>query len=237
MIRRHALYVLISLALVPAEALAQESLPVPVYVTHLETELPAPLKPEQHAAAFSSTREEMFAVAAKLRKEHGDKTSAWSPEVWKIFNDVEDAHMMTVARRDYQRSETQLGLADSVEDFVRGAAANKGMTLVKGADEASLLVHITGRRYAPGSDVYENKYFVRFRLAPGPKMTPERFVELTRDYKWTDGYTKVFSRPKDGAVYVDLEAGTPVSYRNGAGTVRAIVERFIRSRIDPARKK
>lgn len=234
---RAGLYVLIALCLAPAQIRSQESLPVPVFVTTLETPLPPPLKPEQHAAAFNGTREEMFAVAAQLRKQHGDKTNKWPPEVWKTFNDAEDAHMMTVARRDYERSETQLSLADSVEDFVRGAGGNKGMMLVKSADEASLVVQITGRRYAPGSDVYENKYFIRFRLAPGAKMSPERFVELTRDYKWTDGYTKTFSRPKDGAMYVDLEAGTPVSYRNGAGTVRAITERFIRGRMDPAKKK
>ena len=216
---------------------AQETLPVPVFVTSLETPLPPPLKPEQHAGAFSTTRDAMFALGAKLRKEHGNKTSAWPADVWDIFNEAEDAHMMTVARRDYERKETQLGLDDSVADFVRGVGENKRMTLVKTAEEAALVVQITGRRYAPGADVYDNKYFVRFRLSPGPKMTDERFIELTRGYNWTDGYTKTFSRPKPGAVFVDLEAGTPVSYRNGAGTVRAIVERFIRAKLEPARKK
>jgi hypothetical protein len=216
---------------------AQESLPVPVFVTYLETPLPAPLKPEQHEAAFTRTRAEMFAVAAQLRKEHGDKTNQWPPEVWQIFNDAEDAHMMTVARRDYERPETQVALADSVEDFVRGAAANKGMTLVNSAEEASLVVQITGRRYARGADVYDPKYFIRFRLSPGAKMTAERFVELTQGYKWTSAFSKAFSRPKPGATWADLEAGTPASYKNGAGMVRFVVESFITATIDPAKKK
>jgi hypothetical protein len=216
---------------------AQESLPVPVFVTHLETPLPAPMKPEQHEAAFKRTRDEMFAVAAQLRKQHGDKTNQWPPEVWKIFNDAEDVHMMTVARHDYERPETQLALADSVEDFVRGAAANKGMTLVKSAEDASLVVQITGRRYAPGADVFEPKYFIRFRLSPGARMPTERFMDLTQGYKWTSVFSKAFARPKLGAIWVDLEAGTPASYKNSAGMVRAVVENFIRATIDPAKKK
>jgi hypothetical protein len=226
----------LALLFLAAQLPAQESLPVPVFVTHLETPLPAPLKPEQHEAAFKRTRDEMFAVAAQLRKEHGDKTSQWPPDVWKIFNDAEDTHMMTAARRDYERAETQLALADSVDDFIRGAAANKGMTLVKSAEEASLVVQITGRRYASKADVYDPKYFIRVRLSPGAKMTTERFVELTQGYKWTSVFSKAFSRPKPGAMWVDLEAGSPASYKNGAGIVRSVIDSFIRATMDPAKK-
>ena len=109
--------------------------------------------------------------------------------------------MMTAARRDYERAETHLALADSVEDFIRGAAVNKGMTLVKSAEEASLVVQITGRRYDAKAGVYDPKYFVRFRLSPGAKMTTERFVELTQGYKWTSVFSKAFSRPKPGAMW------------------------------------
>lgn len=227
----------VALIFLAAELPAQESLPVAVFVTHLETPLPAPMKPEQHEAAFKRTRDEMFAVAAQLRKEHGDKTSQWPPEVWKIFNDAEDAHMMTLARRDYERPDTQLAVADSVEDFVRGASANKSMTLVKSADEASLVVQITGRRYAPGADAFDPKYFIRYRLSPGANMTTERFMELTQGYKWSSVFSKAFSRPKPGAWWVDLEAGTLASYKNCAGMVRSVIEGFIKTTMDPAKKK
>jgi hypothetical protein len=230
-------FVAVAVLLFTAQLPAQETLPVAVFVTHLETPLPPPIKPEQHEAAFKRTRDEMFAVAAQLRKEHGDKTSQWSPEVWKIFNDAEDTHMMTVARRDYERPETQLALADSVEDFVRGAGANKAMALVKSAEDASLVVQITGRRYAPGADVFEPKYFIRYRLSPGAKMTAERFMEATQGYKWTSVFSKALSRPKAGSMWVDLAAGTPASYTNCAGMVRAVVEAFIKSTMDPAKKK
>ena len=75
----------LALSFLAAQLPAQDLWPVPVFVTHLETPLPAPLKPEQHEAAFKRTRDEMFAVAAQLRKEHGDKTSQWPPDVWQIF--------------------------------------------------------------------------------------------------------------------------------------------------------
>jgi hypothetical protein len=234
---RSGCYLVVALIFFGAELPAQEAWPVPVFVTHLETPLPAPMKPEQHEAAFKRTRDEMFAVAAQLRKEHGDKTSQWPPEVWKIFNDAEDAHMMTLARRGYERPDTQLALADSVEDFVRGASANKSMTLVKSAEEASLVVQITGRRYAPGADAFDPKYFIRYRLSPGAKMTSDRFMELTQGYKWTSVFSKAFARPKPGAWWVDLEAGTLASYKNCAGMVRSVVEAFIKTTMDPAKKK
>ena len=237
---RPVLYLLVLLAtvLTPAAGRAQEAFPAPVFVTHLETPPLPPLKPEQHEAAIRGTRDQMFEVAAQLRKQHGDKTSAWPPEVWMVFYDAEDAHTLAVARRDYQPPETRLGLADSVEDFLRGAGGNKGMTMVASADQASLVVQITGRRRiasAPGPT--DNRYFIRFRLVPGTKMTGERFLDLTRGYKWNNLWSKQIVHAKDASPYVELEAGSMASYKNCAGMVRAIVETFIRARLDPSRKK
>ena len=151
MLLRFALVLLLAVLAGAAEARAQETLPVSVFVTHLETQPLPPLKPEAHEAEIKRTRDEMFAVAAQLRKQHGDKTSAWPPEVWKVFYDAQDVHTLTVARRDYQPPETRLGLADSAEDFVRGAGGNKSMTIVTSVDQASLMVQITGRRTASAS--------------------------------------------------------------------------------------
>jgi hypothetical protein len=215
----------------------QEGLPLPVFVTHLETPPLPPLRPEQHEAAIKGTRTEMFDVAARLRKQHGDKTSDWAPEVWKVFNQAEDANSQAIARRDYQPSETRLGLSDSVEDFLRGAGGNKGMTVVPGADQANLVVQIVGRRRAPARDVTDNRYFIRFRVAPGAKMTTDRFLELAYGYKWNNLWARQLAHATEASPYVELEAGSPASYKNCAGTVRAIVEGFIRARMDPAKKK
>ena len=126
---------------------AQDTLPIPVFVTTLETPALPPLKPEQHEAAINGARSKMFDVAAELRKQHGDKTSNWPPEVWKEFYKAEDAHTMAIARRDYEPSETRLALEDSVEDFVRGIGTNnKVLTAVNSAADAALVVQITGRR-------------------------------------------------------------------------------------------
>lgn len=237
MLLNPVIYPLVVMLLAAPEGRAQEVLPVAVAVTPLETPPLPPLKPEVHEAESKRTRAEMFAVAAQLRKEHGDKTSAWPPEVWKEFYVAEDAHELTVARLDYEPAETRLGLADSAEDFARGAGGNKAMTLVTGADEASLVVQIIGRRRASASGPTDNRYFIRFRLTPGGKMTGARFLELTQGYKWDSPWAKVIAHPKNASGYFELEAGSPASYKTCAAMVRAIVEVFIKTRLDPARKK
>lgn len=60
-----------------AVAHAEQGLPVPVFVTFLETPRPPPMKPAEHTAAFNRTRSEMFDLARTLRQEHGEKTNAW----------------------------------------------------------------------------------------------------------------------------------------------------------------
>ena len=179
----------------------------------------------------------MFAVAEQLRKQHGDKTRAWPPDVWKLFYVAEDAHTLAVARRDNEAPETRLGLADSAEDFVRGARANKAMTMVTGAEDASLLVQIVGRRRASASGPTDNRYFIRFRLGPGAQLTAARFLELTQGYKWDNLWSKVIAHPKDAIWYFELEAGSPASYKNCAGMVRAIVEGFIRAQLESGQEK
>jgi hypothetical protein len=212
-------------------AAAQESLPVPVFFTYVETPPLPPLTPQQHEAAARQTREAMFELAARLRKEHGDKTSAWPADVWETFHAAEDAHTFAVARRHYQPRETLLALGDSVEDVLRNRG-NKYMTPVTSADQAALIVQITGRRRITRTDPLENGYFIRFRIAPGPAMSMDRFLELTRGYNWNGPFLKLISRARTGTPYVDLEAGSPVSYRNCAtggvfGTVmRLIADRF-----------
>jgi hypothetical protein len=237
-IRARRLLIAFALLLTAAAGHAQEVLPIPVFVTHLETPPMPPLKPEQHVAEISRTKNKMFDVAAELRKEHGDKTKAWPPEVWNVFYIAEDAHQQAVARRDYQPAETRLGLDDSVQDFLRGVGGNKGMMMVTSAADAALVVHITGRRRVesvPGPT--DNRYFIRFRLAPGSKMTGERFAELTRGYKWDTPWATLITHAKDASGYVELEAGSMASYKNCAGMVRAIVELFIRKQMGPARSK
>ena len=119
MLLRPLLYLLLVLLAAPADGRAQEAFFAPVFVTHLETQPLPPLKPAEHEAASSRASAEMFAVAKQLRKQHGDKTSAWPPDVSDVLYDALDAHTLAVARRDYQPPETRLGLAGSVEDSGR----------------------------------------------------------------------------------------------------------------------
>ena len=44
-------------------------------------------------------------------------------------------------------------------------------------------------------------------------------------------------RTPNGCIWIfELEAGSPASYKNCAGMVRAIVEGFIRAQMDPAKR-
>jgi len=215
---------------------ARQALPVPVFVTALETKPLPPLKPEQHEAAIRQTKDEMFTVAAQLRKQHGEKPKDWPLEVWKTFNAVADANTLAIARRDYQPAETQLGLDSSVEDFLRGAASNKTMSMATSAADAAWIVQITGRRRSNPPGVTDNRYFIRFRLSPGTAMRDDRFVALAHTYKWNELITTLIGRPKDPAGYLDLEAGSMASYKNCAAAVRAAVEQFIRASVTPPKK-
>ena len=75
------------------------TLPVPVFFTYVEPPPLPPLRPEQHEAAALQTREAMFELAARLRKEHGDKTSAWPADVWEtLYTAEERTHTVCSAR-------------------------------------------------------------------------------------------------------------------------------------------
>lgn len=236
--RRSTLFatLLAAICLTTATPIAQDPLPVPVFVTHLETPQLPPLRPEQHEAESNRTRAEMFERAAQLRKRHGDKTSAWPPAVWKEFYVAEDAHRLAVARRDYEPANTRLLLADSVKDL-RDARANKFITMVTSMEEASLVVQVTGRRRTSPPGPTDNRYFIRFRLAPGERMSAEQFDELTTGVKWDSLWAKVIAHPTADSPCVDLEAGAMASWKQGADMVRGIVLGFVRDRMDPERKK
>lgn len=224
------------LASMSAEPRIQEPFPVPIFVSALETPAPPRLRPEQHEEAIARERTRTVEVAAQLRKQHGDNAKNWPPAVRKEYDAAEDAHRLAVARRDYQAPETRLLLADSVEDVMRGFS-QKNMTVASSAEEAWLGVQITARRRTSPPGPTDNRYFIRFRLAPGGKMTGERFDELTTGYKWDSLLVKTIARYTPETPYVDLEAGSMASWKISAGVVRGTIDQFIAQRMNPAVKK
>jgi hypothetical protein len=205
-----------------------------VFVTAQKVPLPPVLTAGQHGFAIKAAESEMFALADRMRKEHGSKRQAWPPEAETAVEDAEDAVATARLRGWYETPETQLGLDDSIQDVNRSAEKSTTMRVaVTGADQALLVVTITNRRYTPSTDVTGDRYFIRFRLSPGGKMTGEQFLERTRGYKWNMLSSQVIVRPKDASGFVELQAGSMVSYKNCAATVRAIVENFIRQRLAP----
>lgn len=100
-----AVCLVLALVVIPTPAGAQEALPISVFVTSIQ--VPPPLKPEAHAAAIDGAKSAMYDLAAKLRKEHGDNTKAWPPQVWDRFYVAEDAYQLAIARQDYQAPETR----------------------------------------------------------------------------------------------------------------------------------
>ena len=228
---------MVAVLLAPAAGRAQETFPIPVFVTHVELPPPPFLPPEQHEGVISAARAKGLDLVEQIQKQHGNKTKAWPPEAWKVVNDAEDARTLAVARRDYQRPDASSGLARAVQDFIDGMRRYKEMVAVPNADAAALVVEITGRRFLERASLTEYRYFMRFRLRPGAKMTGDRFLELTRDYDWNSYFSKVIARPTDATGYVDLEAGSPASWENCAGSVHSVVLGFVRARLASANKK
>jgi hypothetical protein len=68
-------------------------------------------------------------------------------------------------------------------------------------------------------------------------MSPERFHELTYAYKWNNAWTKLIAHPHDPAPYLDLEAGSPASWKNAADGVTGAVVVFIHDRMERKTKK
>jgi len=237
MLRRTALFALLLCLITVRPGGGQEVLPLPVFVTAQTFPLPPVLTAEQHGYAIKAAQNEMFALAAQMRKEHGDKMESWPPEAVQAVDEKEDAWNRAKVRGYYETRDTQLGLDDSVQDFVRGAAKSKALTIATSADAAAFVVTITNRRYTPTDDVTGNRYFIRFRLRPGGQMTGERFLGLTRGYKWNQVWAQVLTRPGDASGFVELDAGSMASFKNCAGSVRAVVERFIWERLGPAKDK
>jgi hypothetical protein len=234
MLRRLVLVGTLALPFIATTARTQEALPLPVFVTAQKVPLPPTLTAEQHGAAIKAAEKDMFGLAERMRKEHGNKQQEWPPEAVKAVEDAEDKWTTAKLRGYYETPETQIGLDDSVRDFSRAADKSKVLRVEStAADQASLVVTITNRRYTPSSDVTGDRYFIRFRLSPGGKMTGEQFLERTRGYKWKMLSTELIARPKDASGFVDLQAGSMASYKVCAGMVRAIVENFIRQRLAP----
>jgi hypothetical protein len=234
---QRAFTLLAGLLLFAATAFTQASQPIPIFITAQETPVLPPLKPEQHEQAIQGRRTLMFDAGAELRKQHGDNTKAWPPEVWNKFYEAEDAYRLSIARRDYQPSTTRVLLADSVKDFLRDAEKAKNLQIVQSADEAALIVTVTGRRMSTASGVTDNRYFVRFTLRPGPKLSGERFVEANQQYKWNPLIATQLVHVKDPAGYVELEAGSMAGFRQAGGAVNTLVLVFSRERLQAPVKK
>lgn len=237
MLRRTTLVALLLCLVAAVPGGGQEVLPLPVFVTSQTFPLPPVLTAEQHGYAIKAAQNEMFALAAQMRKEHGDKMESWPPEAVQAVDDKEDAWNRAKVRGYYETRNTQLGLDDSVQDFVRGAAKSKALTIANSADAAAFVVIITNRRYTPTDDITGNRYFIRFRLRRGGQMTGERFLGLTRGYRWNQVWAQVLTRPGDPSGFAELDAGSMASYKNCAASVRAVVERLIWDRVAPPKVK
>jgi hypothetical protein len=221
-----------------ATGAAQQSLPLKVFVTFTVPQPMLVLTAEEHGQRITGTKNRMYATGEQLRREHGGKTKAWPPEVWDVFNAAEDAHAQAIARADYERDETRERLADSVADVVKASARSKVVTLVTAADQAELVVTVTGRRHVAkdASDMFAPNQFVRFQLSPGPLADRDRVLEAMRRHEWSGLTTKAIARPLNGAGFADLEAGSPYGMRQAGEWVIGMVEGFARARFGPAKK-
>jgi hypothetical protein len=222
--------------LVQASGVAQESLPLRVHVTTIALPALPVLTPEQHEQEIARTRSQQLAEADRLRQKYGGKTKSWPNEAWDQFNRTEDAHAQAVARADYEPDVTRGLEADSVKDVLKELRKSKVLTLVAGAEQADLVIGISGRRLTSPAVLTDNAYFVRFSLEPGALADRARVLEAMRRHEWNGQTTKVISRPWDAAGFADLEAASPFGMRQAGEWVVGMVERFARERFGPAKK-
>jgi hypothetical protein len=215
---------------------AQEALPLKVHVTTIALPPLPVLTPEHHQQEMTRTRNQRNAEADRLRQTYGNKTKSWPAEAWDQFNRAEDAHTQAVARAEYEPNVTRGLIEDSVKDVVKELRKSKVLTLVAGADEADLVVGITGRRLTSPPELTDNAHFVRFNLEPGAKADRARMLEAMRRQEWSGQTTRIISRPWDAAGFADLEAASPFGMRQAGEWVVGMVERFARERFGPAKK-
>ena len=215
---------------------AQAALPLKVYVTTIVLPPLPILTPDQHEQAITRARSQRTAEADRLRQQYGSKTKTWPTEAWDQFNRAEDAHARAVARAEYEPDVTRGLVDDSVKDVLKELRKSKVLTLATGADQADLVIGISGRRLTSPAVLTDNAYFVRFNLEPGALADRARVLEAMRRQEWEGQTTKVISRPWDTTEFADLEAASPFGMRQAGEWVVGMVERFARERFGPAKK-
>ena len=224
------------IALRAAGALAQ---PLPVFVSAVVEPAPPRATPEELTAAIAAAQDRMFAIAAAVRKEHGDKRDKWPPDAVDAVQTAENAYKLAIARRHYfppdthERRppvDTRLGLDSIVEDLTQYIGKGKFIVPAATRDAAALIVDVLGRRTAETTGVTDARYFIRLRLRPGPALSGERFREVSRPYRWgPDFLTTAFVKPTATAGFWDVEIGPPASFKTAAAVARTVLDSFVKS--------
>lgn len=201
--RRHLMC--LGVALVLALTVSAEAQPIRVFVARVEA--PAPPKPTEAdrqaaSAAYDAADKARKALEKTLKEQHGNKRDKWPADAQERYADAEEARDRANADWQYRsqaepldkfwatdidRALTQSGLTGRKEH----------VTSVASADEAQLIVTLTGVRNPMAVINAADNRCLTFLIARGPTLSVEQFAQIPRAYRPRRAQAKRLEGPSE----------------------------------------
>jgi hypothetical protein len=204
--RKRVMYPVLALAALTS-TVGAEAQPIRVFVTRVEA--PAPPKPteaDRQAAsgAYDVADKARKALEKRLKAEHGNKRDKWPADAQERLADAEEARDRANADWQYRSQAEPLDKAWA-SDIDRaltqsGLTGRKAhITSVASADEAQLIVTLTGVRNPMAATNAAADRCLVFLLARGPKLSVEQFAKLPRAYRPKRAQAKRLEGPSESS--------------------------------------
>jgi hypothetical protein len=238
--RRHLVrVVLVVLAMAsPFEAGAQR---LGVFVTRVDAPMPArPTEAErqQASAAYDAANAARKALEKTLKAQYGNRRDKWPAEAQEQLADAEEARYRVNADWQYRRD------AEPVTEDWRAAVAlaltqsgNTGpkehITPASSADQAHLIVTITGVRNPSAAINAADDRCVAVRLERGPKVSAAQFASVPRTYRPSRAKVARLEGPDDTSPVWLFEGCALHPYFTAEEAVACLVNDFVGANRDP----
>jgi len=207
--------------------------PVTVFVAAAPRQALDSRTPEQRKAALSEAQATLKTLERSLKQQFGKKRDSWPAEAQERMLKADEA--VGLARVDLYYGVASDSVGDSVGDVQRAldgvgiAVQQKHVRQVASADEAQLVIAMRARRSVDGTGLLLAKrlstaYFVLFSIKAGPKVTPEQFASLSRNFEgpWV-------ARPRTDAQEWLFEAQATGSWKSAAAVVSSAIDAFAKA--------
>ena len=210
--RTHLMYLALALAALTSTVRA-DAQPIRIFVTRVEA--PAPPKPTEAdrqvaSAAYDVADKARKALEKTLKAQYGNKRDKWPADAQERLADAEEARDR--ANADWQYRAQAEPLDKSWASDIDHALTQSGLTgrkehitSVASANEAQLIVTVTGVRNPMAVINAADDRCLTFLLARGPKLSVEQFARLPRAYRPRRAQAKRLEGPSDSSPYWRFE--------------------------------